>query len=190
MPKVFQKHHPQEDSPEEEQSRPQISHEPVRTLLEWKAPTRPFKKKGAAYYRTIAIIAVLVILISALMREFILIGAVLALGFVVYVLGFIPPEDIDYKVSTQGITIGDHFYFWSELDSFWLSNKDGAQVLNVLTNLRFPAQLIIHIGDQDPQTVRNIIAQYLPFREIAPKSFVDNWGDRLQRYFPLDSSKA
>jgi hypothetical protein len=121
------------------------------------------------------------------MREFILIGVILSFCFVIYVLGFVPPEDVKYKISTQGITIGDHFYFWTDLESFWFSQKDGVTLLNILTHLRFPAQLIILIGDQNENSLRDIISKYLPYHEIAPQSFIDKWGERIQKYFPLES---
>lgn len=190
MPKVFQRH-PQPVSQNLNVETEQVTpvHEPVKTLLEWEAPSRPYKKRHASYYRTVAIIVVLVILVALFMREFILIGVILSFSFVIYVLGFVPPEDVRYKISTQGITIGDHFYFWGDLESFWFSQKDGFNLLNVLTHLRFPGLLIIMLDDQSPDEVRDILSKYLPYHEIAPQNFMDRWGDRIQRYFPLESPR-
>ncbi len=164
--------------------------EPIRTLLEWDAPARPYKKPHSSYYRTIAIIVILVILVALFMREFILIGVILSFCFVIYVLGFVPPEDVKYKISTQGITIGEHFYFWSDLESFWFTKKGDSTLLNVLTHLRFPAQLIIMLGSLEENQVKDTLGKYLPYHEIAPQSFIDKWGERLQRYFPLESPRS
>ncbi|MCL4366731.1 hypothetical protein M1563_01015 [Patescibacteria group bacterium] len=183
MPKVFKKTKP-------ELTKDESDNDPVRTLLEWKAPSRPYRKKDFSYYRTIAIIVVLLIFISIIAKEFLLIGALLAFSFVTYVLGFVPPEDIEFKISTQGVTIGDTFYFWDDLDSFWFSEKEGKAILNVLTRLRFPAQLMILIGQLTKDEVRNIVARYLPYQEIAPKSLVDTWAESLQRHFPLEKTSV
>ena len=161
--------------------------DPVRTFLTWTAPARPFRKKDRSYYTTIAIIVVLVILILFFIREFILMGVVLAIAFVAYVLGFVAPEDVEYKISTQGVTIGDHFYFWQDLDSFWFTEKDGVKILRILTRLRFPGQLIIIIKTDDQEQIKNSVARYLPFHEIPPKSLMDSWSESLQKHFPMEN---
>lgn len=162
---------------------------PLKTLLVWKAPSRPFKKKDRSYYTTIAIIVVLLILIAFLMQEFMAIGVLLALSFVAYVLGFVPPEDVEYKISGQGITIGDHFYFWNTLDSFWFSEKEGHKILHILTRLRFPAQLMLLLGSENEEQVKKMVAKFLPFHEIPPKSLLDSWAESLQKHFPLENPR-
>ncbi|MFH0937070.1 MAG: hypothetical protein V1808_02150 [Candidatus Daviesbacteria bacterium] len=183
MPKFFVK----KTATQENSSNPERSTDPIKTFLSWKAPTRPFRKKDRSYYTTIAIIVVLLALISLLMREILFIGVLFALAFVAYVLGFVPPEDVEYKISTQGITIGDHFYFWSDLDSFWFREKEGQKILYVLTNLRFPGQLMVLIGSQNEEQVKKIVAKYLPYHEIAPRSTLDKWAESLQKHFPLET---
>lgn len=159
----------------------------VRTLLSWKAASRPFRKKDRSFYTTVTVLILLTSMILFLAGEKILVGAIFALGFLVYVLNFISPEDVDYKISTQGVTIGDHFYHWQELDSFWFSEKDGHKLLHVLTRINFPGVLILVLGDRDENEVKNICAGYLPFHEIAPRSMMEKWSDSLQKHFPLEN---
>lgn len=175
-----------EESQVEQKSDPEPD-DVIKTHLSWKAPARPFRKKDRSYYTTIAILVILLILIALLAQEILLIGVLLALAFVAYVLGFVPPEDIEYKISTQGITIGDHFYFWLDLDSFWFSEKENQRILHVLTHLRFPGQLMLVLGDQDEEEVKKVVAKYLPYHEIAPKSLMDKWAESLQKHFPLEN---
>ena len=159
----------------------------IKTYLTWKAPSRPFRKKDRSYYTTIAILVILLILIAVLLREMLLIGVLLALAFVAYVLGFVPPEDTKYRISSQGVTIGDHFYLWVDLDSFWFAEKEGQKVLHILTNLRFPGELMLVLGSTSEEDVKKVVAKYLPFHEIAPKSLMDKWSESLQKHFPLEN---
>lgn len=187
MPKFFVKKSTQ-NSPKFFQSQErEFDEHTVKTFLNWTAPSRPFRKKDRSYYTTIAILVTLLILISLLAQEIILIGVLLALAFVAYVLGFVPPEDVEYKISTQGITIADHFYHWEELDSFWFTEKEGAKILQVLTHLRFPAQLMLVLSSQNEEKVKNIVAKYLPFHEIPPRTLMDKWAEGLQKHFPLEN---
>jgi len=162
-------------------------YDPVRTLVSWKAASRPYRKKERSYYTTVALLIILVSLIAFFWGERLLIGALLALGFLVYVLNFTPPGEIEYKISTQGITIGDHFYHWEELDSFWFSEKEGIKILNVLTKFRFPGLLMLVMGDTPQDELQRVTARYLPFHEIAPKSTLEKWSEGLQKHFPLET---
>lgn len=159
----------------------------VRTLISWKAPSRPYRKKERSYYTTVALLIILVSMIAFFWGERLLIGALLALGFLVYVLNFTPPQDVEYKISTQGITIGDHFYHWEELDSFWFSKKEGQNILNILTKFRFPGLLMLVMGDTEEEELKTLTARYLPFHEIAPKSTLEKWSESLQKHFPLET---
>lgn len=159
----------------------------VKTLLSWEAPSRPFRKRNRSYYTTIAILVVLLVLIALLAREFLLIGVLLALAFVSYVLAFVPPHNIPYRISTQGITIGEDFYFWHFLDAFWFKEKEGSKVLHIQTRFRFPAQLMLVIGNQDEEKVKKIVARFLPFVEVPYKTWMEKWSEGLQKHFPLEN---
>jgi hypothetical protein len=126
--------------------------------------------------------------ISFLAREFLLIGVLLALTFVAYVLAFIPPSDVTYRLSTQGITIGGRFYFWHSLDSFWIKEKEGCKVIYIQTQLRFPSQLMLVLDAQLEEEAKKIIARFLPFHEIPQTTMIDRWAESLQKHFPLENT--
>ena len=159
----------------------------VRTLLSWEGSSRPFRKKDRSYYTTIAVLVILLVLIAFLLREFLLIGVLLALAFVSYVLAYVPPGHTKYRISTQGIIIGEDFYFWHFLDSFWFKEKDGSKVLHIVTRLRFPAQLMLVLPNQDVEKVKKIIAKFLPYVEVPYKSWMEKWSEGLQKPFPLEN---
>jgi hypothetical protein len=199
MPKFYEKDHLLEAPPELEspgQVQPEHFNHPlqnnlqsniVETLITWKGPSRPFRKKDRSFYTTVATLIILVSMIALLLNQLLLIGALFAIGFVVYVLNFIPPEDIEHKISTQGITSGEEFFHWDELDSFWLGEKEGHKILYVLTNIRFPALLLLVLDGVDEETIKRICASFLPFHEIPPKTIMDKWSEGLQKHFPLEN---
>ena len=159
------------------------------TLLAWEAPSRPYRKKDRSYYTTSATIVILLILIAFLAKEFLLIMVLLSLAFVAYMLAFVPPSDVMYRISTQGITIGnDHFYFWHDLDSFWFKEKEGYKVLIIQTRLRFPGQLMLVLGSQNEDELKKEVALFLPFHEIPQTSLIDKWAEGLQKHFPLENT--
>jgi hypothetical protein len=195
MPKFFEPHSDAHEDSQSHETHHEESFSPkmseageVENLATWEAPSRPFRKKDRSYYTTIAILVILLCLIAFLAQEFLLIGVFFALMFVSYVLAFVPPNEITYKLSTQGIIIGDHFYFWHDLDSFWFKEREGSQVLIIQTRLRFPGQLMLVLGTEDLERVKRIVAKFLPFHEIPQTTLLDRWSDSLQKHFPLENA--
>ena len=174
--------------PKEEFFTPKMGEaEEIKTLLSWEAPARPFRKKDRSYYTTLAIIVVLLVLILLLAREFLLIATILSLSFVAYVLAFVPPHKINFKISTQGVTVGEDFYFWHFLDSFWFKENQGYSVVHIQTRLRFPAQLMMVLDKVDEEKVKKILSRFLPFHEIPYRSWMEKWSESLQKNFPLEN---
>ena len=161
--------------------------EEIKTLLSWEALSRPYRKKDRSYYTTSAIIVILLVLILFLAKEFLLIATLLSLAFVAYVLAFVPPHNVKYRISTQGITVGEDFYFWHFLDAFWFKEKEGSKILHIQTRLRFPAQLMLVLGSEDEEKVKKIVSRFLPFMEVPYKSWMEKWSESLQKHFPLEN---
>ena len=161
--------------------------EEIKTLFSWEAPSRPFKKKDRSYYTTIAVLVILLVLIAFLASEFLLIGALLSFAFVAYVLAFVPPHNVKYRISTQGITIGEDFYFWHFLDAFWFKEKEKQKVLHIQTRLRFPAELMLVLGNEDEEKIKKTVARFLPYVEVPYKSWMEKWSESLQKHFPLEN---
>ena len=93
------------------------------TLFTWKSPSRPFKKREKEFFTTIAAIVFLLAVILVFVKEFLLIGAIVALSFVAYVLATIPPEVVEHRISTLGIDSVGHFNKWEELINFRFSQR-------------------------------------------------------------------
>ncbi len=162
--------------------------EEIKTLLSWEAPSRPYKKKDRSYYTTIITLTIVSILaVFFWLQSILLIGVIASLAFVTYVLAFVPPHNITYRVSTQGITIGEDFYFWHFLDAFWFKEKEKQKVLHIQTRLRFPAQLMLVLGGEDEEKIKKLIAKFLPYVEVPYKSWMEKWSEGLQKHFPLEN---
>lgn len=157
-----------------------------KTLLSWKALARPFKKQKKEYFTTIGTIAGLVIVILLFLKEILLIGVILSLGFIFYVLATIPPKEIENKITNRGVYSAEHFYSWEQLDSFWISESRGQKILNLATFLRFPNQVFILLGEIDEKTTKEMLLGYMRFNPSPPRSFLDNAAEFLAKKMPLE----
>lgn len=156
----------------------------VKDLISWVSPSRVFRKRDKSWFTNVAILVLLLIVILLFVREFIPITVVLAIAFVYYVLATVPPDDIEHKITTQGITSSRHSYLWSELVDFWFTTKHDQKILNVGTKLRYPGRIIILLGEQNLENLQNILSNYIPFRELPKTSWLDKIADALSRRLP------
>lgn len=161
-------------------------HGPIKTLLSWTAPGRPFRKRGREYYLSVLLIMLLVEIILFLFSQYALMAVVVSLVFLAFALATVPPQNFHYKISTQGITIEDHFSLWEELYDFYFKRRDGVTVLHIRTIAVFPGELTLTLGDMDQEHIKSVLAQFIPYREVVKPTFMEKSGDWLSRNFPLE----
>ena len=155
----------------------------VKSLFRWQSFSRPYKKRSAKWFIYTFLLVATILLILLFVREFFIIAPVLALAFVAYIFASVPPELIESEVTTQGINTADHSYLWDELDDFWIVEKDGFTILYIDTFVRWPRRLILLVNSQDKEKIKEILARYIPFRELPKTTWVDGFADTLSRGF-------
>lgn len=168
----------------------EVSTKQENVLLEWISPSRPFKPRTREFYRTIGAIVLLIAVILLFIREFLLIGVVVATLFMFYVLSSVPPEKIKHKVTILGIESGTYFHRWEVLNEFWFDEKYGERMVVVRTLLGFPSHLHMLLGDVSAEKVRKLLSDKLPFREQVEKTWLDRSSDWLAKNVPLEKASS
>lgn len=158
---------------------------PTKVLLSWKAPARPFKKQSREYFTTIGAMVFLIALILLFLKEFLLIGAILALVFMVYILSTVKPEEITHKITNKGILTGKRTYKWENLGRFWFSTKWGNNILNVENFLGLPSRLTVLLAETPKEKVKKVLEEYIIF-EKPEKNFIDKAASWLSKKVPLE----
>ncbi|MCL4387427.1 hypothetical protein M1307_03475 [Patescibacteria group bacterium] len=158
----------------------------VKTLLAWKAPGRPFRKRTKHYYVNTILISIVIEIILFLFSQYLLMLIVASLVFVSFALASVPPYDFDYKISTEGIKVEDHFFLWQELYDFYFKRHDGIDILHIRTHAFIPGELTITLGDIHKEQIKSVMLPYLPYREFVKPTFMEKSGEWLAKTFPLD----
>ena len=165
----------------------QKSHSPeLRILLSWIAPNRPYHKRGREYYVNILVILIAVEVILFLFHQYMLMALAGSVVFLAFTLAMLPPHPFHYKISTQGITIEDHYFLWQELYDFYFKKQDGVDVLVISTKAYIPGELTIILGEVSQDRVKAVLLPFLPFREFVKPSFIERTAEWLAKTFPLE----
>ncbi len=157
---------------------------PEELLLEWIAPSRPFRKPNRRFFTTITMIAVLIGLILFFANQILPVAVVIAVVFLAYVLFSIPPSDVRYRLTTYGIRIEDQLYYWEELGRFWFTQQYEIDILHIEV-ARFPNTIHLLLGDIERSIMQEILSEVLLF-ERPPLTPVEKAGKWLQEKVPLD----
>lgn len=159
----------------------------VKTLLAWTAPGRPFRKRAKQYYLTSLLIMLFIEVILFLFSQYMLMLVVLSLVFVAFALATVPPRDFHYRISTEGITVEDHFFLWQELYDFYFKKRNGIDVLHIRTHAFIPGEISITLGGVSEEHAKSVLLPFLPYREYIKPTFMDKSADWLSKNFPLEN---
>lgn len=166
------------------------SFEDIRTLLSWKAPGRPFRKRDKQYYLTSILIAFLIEVILFLFSQYLLMLVVISLLFLAFALASVPPRDFHYRISTQGVMVEDHFFIWDELYDFYFKRRENIDSLHIGTHAFFPGEITIPLEGVDREHIKQVLVNFLPYREFVKPTFMEKSADWLSHNFPLEKNSA
>jgi len=157
---------------------------PEEIIVEWAAPSRPFKKRNRQFYSTVAIIVLLISLILFFAGQVLPIAVVISVAFLVYVLYSIPPGQAKNKITTYGIRTDDSIYYWEELSRFWFEDQLDEKLMLFELN-RFPWRVILLIQPEDQEDFRALLEDVL-LEQKPPETQVDKWANWLKEKLPLE----
>jgi hypothetical protein len=156
------------------------------TTISWTAPSRPFKKRNARFYTTITVIVILISLILFFAGQFLPIAAVVAVAFLGYVLASVPPEEVRYQLSSDGIRIENNLYLWDEMGYFWVEKKYGQEFIQVEIP-RFPFRITLMMGTLPIEEMQKLFAELLPEQHPA-LTYMDKIAHWVEKNILLDET--
>ena len=156
-------------------------------LFEWSAPARPYKERTREFYTTILSIAFLLAVILFLLKEFLLIGVIMAFAFLSYVLATHKPEEVKHQLTTLGINTDGKLYKWEDLTQFWVQKQFSQEVVFVRTTKSLPGIILLVLDPPQKSAILKILADKLK-EETPTASFVDKASRWLGQKIPLENS--
>jgi hypothetical protein len=155
----------------------------VKSLYRWQAFSRPFRRRSAKWIFYLLVLVATIILVLLFLQEFFAALPILALALLAYVLATVPPEIIENEITTQGINVDRHSYLWEELDDFWFAEKYSFTVLEIDTFLSWPRRLFVIIKKEDQEKVKQLLAKYIPYRELPKRFWLDGVAEAFSTTF-------
>lgn len=159
-----------------------------KVLVEWSAPARPYKSRSREFYTTIGSIAFLLGIILLLLKEFLLIGVIIAFAFLSYVLSSVKPDSTTHQITTKGIRTDNKLFTWEELTNFWLKKEWDTEVVICKTVKQLPGVILMVLDPKKREEIIKTLGDKIPL-EKPEDSFVDRASKWLGDKVPLEDSK-
>lgn len=138
--------------------------EPLKTIVAWEAPDRVYFPHTRMFYVVISLIFMLAITIAALLQEILLIIALIALMFLVYVSSIIKPTLVRHEITNKGIKSGNNIWVWKEIKGFWISKRGNYNILMIdLLADTVPNRLMLLLGTTDPKEMTKLLIRHITY---------------------------
>jgi hypothetical protein len=169
-----------------EEIRPRVEQE--KTLLTWRALSRPFAAREGQLLTVPMAIAILVGIILVIAGEWMMVGVTAAVMFVYYVWSTVIPEEIEYAITSRGIRVAKVLYAWEAITQWWMMEKWDQKLLMVGV-LGYPGgRLALPLGTMEQSRIELLMNKFA-LNEVPEENRMDKTAKWLQEKFPMSVKK-
>ena len=109
--------------------------------------------------------------------------------FFTYAISQVPPEELEHKITADGLTVFNKVYLWDDLESFWFVQKDGETILKISPKAKNVfGEIALLLGNVSQEKVKDILAKHLAYLEVPEKTFSDKAADWLSAKFSFEKA--
>jgi len=153
-------------------------------LFEWEAPDRYELAYNTKSYMLIVALSLVLILLLAILGHYFLMGAIIALLFLIYVLGTTKPQMVKHKITARGIDTGGRLYEWYVMRDFYFTRKNKQIFLVIGTKLNMPGALLFLLSEKDKDAIFVLLQEQLLYKDIRKQGRLEKWN--FGEYIPLE----
>ncbi len=131
-------------------------------------------------------IVALVVLVLFFAQEWLLMAVIISFAFLYYILNTIEPPQHQYHLDQKGVLLPqmDTPLPWKAISHFWLSQRWGHTVVNLVTKLADYPFIQFVVPANKKKAAQQILLRHLP--EVpAPVNSADKVSSWLYRHLPL-----
>lgn len=167
--------------------------QPEDVLYQWIAPAKITVKRDKQWYINVALMGMFIIFFGILVKNMMIVAVILSLIFALYINVSLPAPMTIYKLTKQGIEIGQgkniEIYPWEFLLEYAYYYKEGQEFMYVYTFIGSPERIQVLYSEEDRKFINMIMEIFLPYKAPPKKQgWFSKWTDGI--YIPLNEFKA
>ncbi len=139
-------------------------------LYKWVAPMRHFKKMDMKKYWTVLAVVLVLFVLLAILGQFYFMAAIASVMFLLYVIGTVPPVNVEHVITSIGIETLQNEYKWELLKDYFFSKRDDQFILNIDTSMKYPARLLMLVNPKDVEALYRLLSTRLVYLDMRKQS--------------------
>ncbi len=159
--------------------------------ITWTAPARLFIKRNPVWFVGLIVLAVAVVVVLALMKQWTFAIATAAFAFVLFSINTVEPGTQTFSITSYGIKMGQKHVKYNVLKWFWFGEHEGHSALYISTYLNMPHVFELPLPDENTKELKEKIQTELlkniPYHEEGARDWlnsIDNIIYRIEPYLP------
>lgn len=166
---------------------------PEDVYYQWIAPSRVVVKRDRQWYWTAALVIAIIVVFAVLVNQLICVAVALSFFFAIYVNSSVPAADVVYKLTKQGLEIGEgesiEIYAWGQLLEYSYYFKNNTEALYIDTILAVPQRIQVLFSQEDRKNINLVLENNLPYKPAPKKQgFFSRWTEGT--YIPKEDFLA
>ena len=146
--------------------------EQAKEILSWSALDFENDENKTRWLKFAALGSFLVFIGAFWTKNFIAAITFFLLTFVIFINSRAEAKKIEIIITSKGIIAGEHNYFFSDLESFWINEEKNSAIVLKSKKIFMPYDEI-YLNGQDPDKIREILKQFLKEKQ-EEKSLLKN----------------
>jgi len=143
-----------------EEKKQKKDEEEAKEILSWRTLDSTKDNEQTTWLK-LAVLGSFVIFIGALWtKNFIAAITFFLLSLAIFMNSRINPKEIEVIITSKGIIVDEHNYFFNDLESFWISDDENPTLI-LRSKKFFMPYTEIYLADQDSNKIREILKNYL-----------------------------
>jgi len=135
--------------------------------ISWSAMEYEHDRKSNEWYWSLGVITLALATAALLLKNILFASFIVLAGFTIALYGVKKPGVVKFSANGRGIKIGDRFYPYEFLKSFWIRYEPPQKKeLEIISKKIFMPRLTLPLGDADPNEVRAILNRVLKEEEV------------------------
>jgi hypothetical protein len=130
--------------------------------FEWEALEYPHREHTVDWYWGLGVSSIVLAGISIYMSNTLFAILVIAGSLAIGIMAMRTPRAEKYLVGEKAISIGDKKLWYSDIESFYISERENGVKLIIAGKHLFSTYIVIPVHDHDPDVLRAFLLRRLP----------------------------
>lgn len=143
----------------------------TQNKISWQAPEFKHYNKTIGWYVALISIAILISGFFVVQKDIFAAITTIILAGLVLLFSKQKPEIVPIEINDKTVKFGQIEYPYKQIKHFWVVHNERHKTVNLRTTTYVNNTIILELGTQNSEEVRNFLLKYLPEHETTDETF-------------------